>query len=95
MIWRVVSRYAELSGAEVAMTPSAAYGVLDGLFQQALLGYLTGDQQETLDSPDRPGARPDAAHPQQLKPGPSRPSRALCTPWAPPTVAPYLRSLAP
>ena len=30
--------------------PSAAYGVLDGLFQQALLGYLTGDQQETLDS---------------------------------------------
>ncbi len=50
MIWRVISRYAELSGAEVAMTPSAAYGVLDGLFQQALLGYLTGDQQETLDS---------------------------------------------
>src|SRR6476619_1247208 len=50
MIWRVVSRYAELSGAEVAMTPSAAYGVLDGLFQQALLGYLTGDQQETLDT---------------------------------------------
>ena len=26
MIWRVVSRYAELSGAEAAMTPSAAYG---------------------------------------------------------------------
>jgi TetR/AcrR family transcriptional regulator, transcriptional repressor of bet genes len=50
MIWRVISRYAELSGAEVAMTPSAAYGVLDGLFQQALLGYLTGDQQETLDT---------------------------------------------
>jgi len=45
MIWRVISRYAELSEAEVAMTPSAAYGVLDGLFQQALLGYLTGDQQ--------------------------------------------------
>ena len=50
MIWRVISRYAELSGAAVAMTPSAAYGVLDGLFQQALLGYLTGDQQETLDT---------------------------------------------
>ena len=49
MIWRVISRYAELSGAEVAMTPSAAYGVLDGLFQQALLSYLTGDQQEALD----------------------------------------------
>ena len=35
---------------ELAMTPSAAYGVLDGLFQQALLGYLTGDQQQTLDT---------------------------------------------
>ena len=52
MIWRVVSRYAELSGAEVAMSPSAAYGVLDGLFQQALLGHQTGDEaaaQRVLD----------------------------------------------
>jgi TetR/AcrR family transcriptional repressor of bet genes len=49
MIWRVVSRYAELSGAEVAMPPAAAYGVLDGLFQAALLAYLTGDQQAALD----------------------------------------------
>jgi TetR/AcrR family transcriptional regulator, transcriptional repressor of bet genes len=43
MIWRVVSRYAELAGRPVAMTPAAAYGVLDGLFQQALLGYVAGD----------------------------------------------------
>jgi TetR/AcrR family transcriptional repressor of bet genes len=43
MIWRVVSRYAELSGLPVAMTPAAAYGVLDGLFQQALLGHVTGE----------------------------------------------------
>jgi AcrR family transcriptional regulator len=43
MIWRVVSRYAELSGVPVAMTPAAAYGVLDGLFQQALLGYVSGE----------------------------------------------------
>src|SRR3954454_13737119 len=50
MIWRVVSRYAELSSTEVAMSPAAAYGILDGLFQQALLGYLTGDQQQTLDA---------------------------------------------
>jgi AcrR family transcriptional regulator len=42
MIWRVVSRYAELCGRPPAMTPTAAYGVLDGLFQQALLGHLTG-----------------------------------------------------
>ena len=38
MIWRVVTRYAELAGRPPAMTPAAAYGVLDGLFQQALLG---------------------------------------------------------
>ena len=43
MIWRVISRYAELAGRPPAMTPAAAYGVLDGLFQQALLGHLTGD----------------------------------------------------
>src|SRR3954453_13349552 len=48
MIWRGVSRFAELSGTEVGMSPAAAYGVLDGLFQQALLGYLTGDQQAAL-----------------------------------------------
>ncbi|MBO0841929.1 MAG: TetR/AcrR family transcriptional regulator [Nocardioides sp.] len=42
MIWRVVSRYAELAGAEPALTPAVAYGMLDGLFQQALLGYICG-----------------------------------------------------
>ncbi len=43
MIWRVVTRYSELAGRPPAMTPAAAYGVLDGLFQQALLGHLTGN----------------------------------------------------
>ena len=43
MIWRVVSRYSELSDLPLAMTPAAAYGVLDGLFQQALLGHVAGD----------------------------------------------------
>ena len=42
MIWRVVSRYAQLSGRPAARSPHAAYGLLDGLFQQALLGHLTG-----------------------------------------------------
>lgn len=42
MIWRVVSTYAELAGRAPAMAPSVAYGLLDGLFQQALLGYLCG-----------------------------------------------------
>jgi AcrR family transcriptional regulator len=43
MIWRVISRYAELAGMPPAMTPAAAYGVLDGLFQRALLGHVAGD----------------------------------------------------
>ncbi|MFB9311813.1 TetR/AcrR family transcriptional regulator [Nocardioides plantarum] len=43
MIWRVVARYAELAGRAPALVPAAAYGVLDGLFQQALLGHQTGD----------------------------------------------------
>jgi TetR/AcrR family transcriptional regulator, transcriptional repressor of bet genes len=43
MIWRVVSRYSELAGRPPAMTPAAAYGILDGLFQQALLGHVAGD----------------------------------------------------
>jgi AcrR family transcriptional regulator len=50
MIWRVVSRYAELAGCEPVTGPAAAYGLLDGLFQQALLGYVAGDETalETL-----------------------------------------------
>jgi AcrR family transcriptional regulator len=47
MIWRVVTRYAELAGRPASVEPVVAYGLLDGLFQQALLGYL--------------GDRPDAA----------------------------------
>jgi AcrR family transcriptional regulator len=50
MIWRVVSRYAELAGREPVTGPAATYGLLDGLFQQALLGYVAGDETalETL-----------------------------------------------
>ncbi|MEU1183288.1 TetR/AcrR family transcriptional regulator [Streptomyces sp. NPDC005820] len=42
MIWRVVSHFAELVGSPPVVSPQAAYAVFDGLFQQALLGYLTG-----------------------------------------------------
>jgi TetR/AcrR family transcriptional regulator, transcriptional repressor of bet genes len=42
MIWRVVTRYAELDGRPVALAPAVAYGLLDGLFQQALLAYVSG-----------------------------------------------------
>lgn len=42
MIWRVVRRYADLLGSEPVVPPGTAYGMLDGLFQRALLGHLCG-----------------------------------------------------
>jgi AcrR family transcriptional regulator len=48
MVWRVVSRYAQLSGRPAARSPQASYGLLDGLFQQALLGHIT-DRTGALD----------------------------------------------
>ncbi|SDD71018.1 TetR/AcrR family transcriptional regulator [Nocardioides lianchengensis] len=48
MIWRVVTRYAELAGREVVATSDTAYGVLDGVFQQALLA-LAGGEAAALD----------------------------------------------
>jgi TetR/AcrR family transcriptional repressor of bet genes len=47
MVWRVIERYAELGAAAPAMTPAATYGMLDGLFQAALLGDSLG-QDEAL-----------------------------------------------
>lgn len=38
MVWRVVSRYAELAQHAIAVSPQIAYAIVDGLFQQALLG---------------------------------------------------------
>ena len=46
MIWRVITRYADLAGRPPAIGPAAAYGMLDGLFQQALLSH---HQQGPLD----------------------------------------------
>ena len=43
MILRIVSRYAELSGCALAVTPALAYALLDGVFQQALLRHLSGE----------------------------------------------------
>lgn len=43
MIWRIVSRYAELGGTELVVTPGSAYAVFDGLFQQALLRHHAGE----------------------------------------------------
>src|SRR5215210_5068393 len=45
MIWRVVDRYAEWVGVTPLLEPQAAYAMFDGLFEKALLGYLSGDPQ--------------------------------------------------
>jgi AcrR family transcriptional regulator len=43
MIWRIVSQFAELAGRPLAVTQDVAYAIFDGLFQQALFKFLSGD----------------------------------------------------
>ncbi|WP_245259211.1 TetR/AcrR family transcriptional regulator [Afipia clevelandensis] len=45
MMWRVVSRYAQLGRKTPAISPEALYALFDGLFQKCLLRHLSGDQQ--------------------------------------------------
>jgi len=44
MIWRVVSRYAELAASTPAVPSAAAYSVFDGLFENCLMRHLAGDE---------------------------------------------------
>ena len=43
MIWRIVTRYAELAGGTVTIPSPVMYATFDGLFQQALWRHLAGD----------------------------------------------------
>ena len=43
MIWRIICRFAELTGEKQTMPPPVIYAMIDGLFQQALLKHLSGD----------------------------------------------------
>ncbi len=43
MIWRIVTRYAELAGAEAVPDEATTYAMFDGLFQQQLLHHLAGE----------------------------------------------------
>jgi AcrR family transcriptional regulator len=45
MMWRVVSRYAQLGRKTPAISPEALYALFDGLFQKCLLRHLSGDEQ--------------------------------------------------
>ncbi|WP_338597917.1 TetR/AcrR family transcriptional regulator [Saccharopolyspora sp. SCSIO 74807] len=46
MIWRVITRYAELSGAQPVMSSGTAYAVFDGVFQSGLRHSLSGRDDE-------------------------------------------------
>ena len=45
MIWRVLSRFAEISRRTGAAAEQVAYAMFDGLFQQGLLKHLSGDRK--------------------------------------------------
>lgn len=49
MMWRVVSRYAELGRKKPMISPEALYALFDGLFQKCLLRHLSGDEQAIAD----------------------------------------------
>jgi TetR/AcrR family transcriptional repressor of bet genes len=66
MIWRVVSRYAELAGRAPSLDPSTAYGMLDGLFAQSLLAWATGPEAEREDVLSVLTARVDSLMPSLL-----------------------------
>jgi hypothetical protein len=42
MVWRIVSRYAELTGTPSRTDSATTYAMFDGLFQQALARHLAG-----------------------------------------------------
>lgn len=44
MIWRILSRYAELSGGLPTVGAFTAYGVIDGLFEQAVLAVSVNSE---------------------------------------------------
>jgi AcrR family transcriptional regulator len=45
MIWRVLSRFAEITGRPLQTPSGVTYAIFDGLFQQALLKHLSGDKK--------------------------------------------------
>jgi AcrR family transcriptional regulator len=49
MIWRIVTRYAELSGRTPQVSSPVMYAIFDGLFQQALLRQLAGEPTAAAD----------------------------------------------
>ena len=49
MIWRIVTKYAELAETPPAVTSSVAYALFDGVFQHALISHLAGSATAARD----------------------------------------------
>jgi len=45
MIWRILSRYADLTGTAAAVDAPTAYALIDGLFEQAVVGYAANPEK--------------------------------------------------
>ena len=73
MIWRVVTRYAELAGRALALDAATTYALLDGVFEKALLAHLTGDEHASR--PPRPRDR-GSSPPARLRAAQRAPRRS-------------------
>lgn len=45
MVWRIMTRYAELADAKLIIDADTAYAIFDGIFQRAVQSYVTGDPE--------------------------------------------------
>jgi TetR/AcrR family transcriptional repressor of bet genes len=91
MVWRIVTRYSELADREIAMDPASAYGVLDGLFQAALFGHVTGNQTALPRLVDQV----HALMPVTLGPLPKPVAKPLTKPVTKPLAKPVAKSVDP
>ena len=88
MIWRVMSRCAELSGAPPRLPANVLYATFDGIFQQCLLKHLSGDKKAVaamqkdvrLVMSQLFGAVPTAAPAKPVPAGRRRPRAATASP---------------
>jgi AcrR family transcriptional regulator len=49
MIWRILTKFADLAGTPLAVTSPVAYAMFDGLFQHALISHLAGSTSAARD----------------------------------------------
>ncbi|MDO7868927.1 TetR/AcrR family transcriptional regulator [Nocardioides jiangxiensis] len=53
MVWRIVTRFAELAGAKPAFDEPTTYALIDGLFEKAVFAHLAGDPKAGADLQSR------------------------------------------